>query len=83
MQQLIDVQTVIKSAALISAMGEIGVPEAWLKRRGEEGDEAMEERNGVMDVGGIEDEQSWKGRDGALKGWNESVLGEEIKAQVL
>lgn len=55
MQQLIDVQTVIKSAALISAMGEIGVLEAWLKRRGE-GDDAMEERNGVMDVGGIEDE---------------------------
>lgn len=56
MQQLIDVQTVIKSAALISAMGEIGVPEAWLKHRGEEGDDAVEERNGVMDVGGIEDE---------------------------
>lgn len=55
MQQLIDVQTVIKSAALISAMGEIGIPEAWLKRGGE-GDDAMEERDWVMDVGGIEDE---------------------------
>lgn len=44
MQQLIDVQTVIKSALLISAMGEIGVPDAWPKCRGEEGDEdAIEE----------------------------------------
>lgn len=36
-----------------------------------------------MDVGGIKDESRYMGRDGALTGWNESVLGEEIKAQVL
>lgn len=31
MQQLIDVQTVIKSAALISTLGAIAIPHAWSK----------------------------------------------------
>lgn len=67
MQQLIDVQTVIKSAALISAVGEIGFPDAWPKCRGEEWDEhVMEERNGVMDVGDIKDELAYKGWYGKL-----------------
>lgn len=62
MQQLIDVQTVIKSAALISAKGEIGVPDAWPKRWGEEGvEDAMKDRNGRTDVGGIQDEECYKG----------------------
>lgn len=33
MQLLMDVQTVIKSPALISAMGPTGIPHAWPKRR--------------------------------------------------
>lgn len=61
MQQLIDVQTVIKSTALISAMGETGFPDAWLKSRGEEWDDVMEERNGVMNVGSVKDELAYKG----------------------
>lgn len=69
MQQLIDVQTVIKSVALISAMGETGIPDAWPKRGGEVGDEdVMQERNGVMDVGGVKDERSHKGRHGTPVG---------------
>lgn len=62
MQQLIDVQTVIKRVALISAMGEIGFLDAWLKCMGEEWDEdVMEERSGMMDVEGIKDELAYKG----------------------
>lgn len=44
MQQLIDVQTVIKSAALISTVGAIGIPHAWPKRRGVEKMERGEQR---------------------------------------
>lgn len=47
MQGLIDVQTVIKSPALISTAGAIGIPHAWPKRRREK--EMEEGRNGVRD----------------------------------
>ena len=52
-QQLIDVQTVIKSAALISAVGAIGIPHAWPecgreKRRWRE-DGGEERRRGAME----------------------------------
>lgn len=67
MQQLIDVQTVIKRTVLISAMGEIGFPDAWPKCRAEEwAEDVMEERNGVMDVWGIKDKLAYKGRYGML-----------------
>lgn len=62
MQQLIDVQTVIKSLALISTMGAIAIPHAWLKCIGEEWNEKGWWRGGggeagrVMDMGGIIDE---------------------------
>lgn len=50
MQQLINVQTVIKSAVLIPTMGAIGIPHAWpIRRREREDEERLEGRNGVMD----------------------------------
>lgn len=46
---MIDVQTVIKSAALISSTGAIGIPHAWPKsrRRRREDGEKMEEVGGM------------------------------------
>lgn len=54
MQQLIDVLTVIKSSALISAAGAIGIPCAWpecrkeekMKRRWRAGDGVRDKRDG-------------------------------------
>lgn len=63
MQQLIDVQTVIKSSALISAVGAIDIPRARPKRRREKkmkrrwrGEMERGIRGMEMDMGGIKDE---------------------------